>query len=448
MILYRRFISALGLLALLSATGCSTLGLSNEPAPQAKPDAAKRVAVLRERKQLQPDAGVKGREWIKLPQVVENTAWPQPQGNAQNLQEHAALRTEPLQRLWRSSIGDGSGDALRLLARPVVAADKIFTMDASGHVAAFAIESGDKLWRISTAPEDAGDAIGGGITFADGQIFAATGHGEVLALSSEDGKILWRRKLDHPLRAAPTAANERVFVIDVNNGTTALNAKDGAVLWTHNGLPKMASLLGAASPAISGDNVIAAYSSGEIFALRTQNGQPAWSENLVTSLAESGMPEMTDIRGAPVIDKGGVFAVSHSGRMTAIVLRSGERGWELEAGGSSTPVILGNVVYLVTNTQQLLAIRRDNGKIIWITELPRLADAEDRDSERLQWTGPLLAGDTLFVTGSNGALVAYDAYDGSKRNEYELPAASFITPVIARKTLFALSENGALTAWR
>lgn len=433
---------------LLLTAGCSTLGLSGDDDKKPAADKSKREALLANDRQLQPNAGVDG-SWIKLPDMVDKTDWPQANGSALNAQPHQTVAAG-LKRFWRASVGDGSGGALRLLARPVVAGGRVFTMDASGQVRAFALKDGERLWQASTqAPEsEASAAIGGGIAYDQGKIFATTGHAEVVALSAYDGKVLWRRKLTNPSRAAPTIADGRVYVVTINNATTALQVSDGAVLWTHSGMGQAAALMGAASAAVDGDTAVVAYSSGEIFALRAQNGRVAWGDVLVSPLAVGAMPEMADIRGAPVVDRGGVFAMGHSGRMAAIIMRSGERAWELDVGGSNPPLVAGNTVYLLSNAQKLMAVRRDNGKIIWATDLPARVDAEDRESTPIVWTGTLLAGGRLFLVNSHEELAEFDARTGKRLVTHELPGASFIAPIAAQGVVFVVTEDGDLVAYR
>ena len=63
----------------------------------------------------------------------------------------------------------------------------------------------------------------------------------------------------------------------------SLAAEDGRRLWSHNGIPETAGLLGGASPAVEGEVVVVAYSSGELFALRVENGRAVWSDNLAAA---------------------------------------------------------------------------------------------------------------------------------------------------------------------
>lgn len=425
-------------------TGCTWLGLTEVDKPNSK---GKRESVRTVEPVLAVDTAT-DQAPLKVLAAEKNASWPLAGNTPENMTGHPALNAT-VRQAWTADIGDGSGGGLRLLARPLIAEGLAFAMDASGHVTAVALESGNRIWRVSTQAEgsDADEAIGGGIAYDNGRIFATTGHGEVVALSAKDGSTVWRRQLPNPSRAAPTVAEGRVLVITLNNATFALNAKDGTVQWAHNGMVQMASLQGGASPAVAGDVVLTAYSSGEIFALRAQNGRVAWGDVLVAPQA-GAMPEMADISATPVIDRGGAFAVNRSGRMAALIMRSGDHAWEVDVGSRTSPVVAGSVVYLLTEQQQLLALRRDNGKLLWQQQLQKLSDPEDKTSNPVTWTGPLLAGGRLFVVNSKEKLVEFSAVNGKQTAEHGLPDQSFIAPIAAAGTLLVVTDNGKLVAFR
>src|SRR5690606_29173854 len=146
-----------------------------------------------------------------------------------------------------------------------------------------------------------------------------TGYDEILALNPETGAVIWRKDIPVPARAAPTVLDDRIFVTTLDNRLMALNAADGEVLWEYTGISESAGLVGAASPAAGREIVVPAFSSGEVLALRVENGALAWSENLSAFGALAGrLGSLSDIRGLPVIDKGLVIAVSFGGRLAAI----------------------------------------------------------------------------------------------------------------------------------
>jgi hypothetical protein len=71
---------------------------------------------------------------------------------------------------------------------------------------------------------------------------------------------------------------------------------------------------------------------------------------------------ISDIDANPVIDAGRVFAVGQGGRMVALELNTGQRAWEINVAGISTPWVAGEWVFVVTDQAQLLAIARATGK--------------------------------------------------------------------------------------
>src|SRR3546814_13420392 len=84
--------------------------------------------------------------------------------------------------------------------------------------------------------------------------------------------------------------------------------RSGEKLWLHTGFSEPAGLLGGASPAVDGETVVVPYSSGEIFALRVENGRVVWSDNLTAVRRADALSSLADIRAAPVVDRGLVLA--------------------------------------------------------------------------------------------------------------------------------------------
>jgi outer membrane protein assembly factor BamB len=281
-------------------------------------------------------------------------------------------------------------------------------------------------------------AHGGGVAFDRGRLFATTGYGDVFALDAADGKMFWKRNIGVPLRAAPTVADGRVFVISYDNQLSALNDADGELIWAHVGIPEDAGLVGNASAAVEGDIVIAPYSSGEIFAMRVENGRVLWSDQLIRVAGATALA---------VLDRGVVIAISHAGRMVAIDARTGERIWDLDIAGIETPWVAGDFVYVVTTSAEVVCVSRRDGRVRWVTQLQRFEDPEARD-EPILWSGPILASDRLILTSSNGIAVAISPYDGHLLGQMELPDGVTVPPIIADGVLYVLTDDADLTAMR
>ena len=292
-----------------------------------------------------------------------------------------------------------------------------------------------------------GNAFGGGPAFWNNRLYVATGYAQVLALDPADGKVIWRTNVSAPVHSPPTVVDGRVFAVTVENELNALDANDGRKLWSHNGIPETAGLLGGASPAAEGEVVVAAYSSGELFALRVENGRAVWSDNLASTRGSNAVAGLADIRGRPVIDRGRVFAVSHSGRMTAIDLRRGDRVWEREIASSHSPWVVGDYVFVLANDNELLCLTRDAGKVRWVRQLRRFED-EKAKSDPILWAGPVLASNRLIVLSSLGEAVSVSPYTGEVVSSQGLSSGGFLGPVVADNALYLLTDDANLSAYR
>jgi outer membrane protein assembly factor BamB len=438
------FLSA-SLLSLM-LVGCDTVGnwFSKTPPP---PLPGERVAILVGERKVEPDPQVAGQP-VALPAPQVNEAWPQAGGNPDHSMGHPALGAGATQA-WSASIGSGSSSSQVLLSTPVVAQGRIYAMDAEAHVTALEAATGRQLWRVDLRPEKRrGDSMGGGVAFADGRLFASTGYGEVMALDPSNGSVAWRKRVSGPVRGAPTVAGGNVVVLTLDNQTIALSAADGAVKWNHAGILESAGLLGAASPAASGTLVVVPYSSGELFGLRSENGRVGWQDSLAAIRRGGALSGIADIRGLPVIDRGQVFAIGHSGRIVAVDERMGARLWEAEIGGVQTPWLAGDYLFLVDNDSEVVALTRKAGRIRWVSQLEKRKDPKDNKSALVAWAGPVLAGGKLWLTGSQGVLVALDPANGAELGRTKLPGTTYLPPVVANNTLYVLSDNGTLVAFR
>jgi len=238
-----------------------------------------------------------------------------------------------------------------------------------------------------------------------------------------------------------------VFVMTQDDQIFALDAADGSVLWQDTGSSTQAGVFGVAAPAAAQGTVIAGYSSGELIAHRYENGRTLWADALALTSISTQVGSLTDIDADPIIDGGRVYALGQGGRMAAYELVTGQRVWELNLAGISTPALAGEWLFTLTSDARLLAIARGSGKIRWITQLARYRNEEDRKGP-IFWTGPVLANNMLYVGNSNGELWQVSVGEGAANLMTELKAGVTLPPIVANNTLYVLDDSGTITAFR
>lgn len=414
--------------------------------PEAPPLPGERLSVLEHERRLQPSPGDFD---IRLPAPQPNDLWPQAGGYSHHAMQHMEIGPLP-QRLWAADAGTGSGKRARLLGQPIVAEGRVYTIDSEAMVSAFDAGTGERLWTRDLTPDHEDDdsgLMGGGLAYADGQIFATTGFAQIIALEAASGAEVWRQTVTAPMRAGPAVSGGRVFAVTLDNTGLALAAADGRILWTHSGVEESAALLGAAEPAVDNGVVIMPYTSGELAALRVDSGVPLWTDSIIAARRTDAAANLADIAARPVIDGNRVFVVSHSGMLAGIDLRTGDRAWSVEAAGLSQPWVAGRFLFIITTDAQLVSLESQTGRIAWTLQLVQFEDPENR-AGRITWAGPTLASDRLILSGSHGVMLSVDPYNGTVLGQIEMDEGVSLPPAVAGETLYFLTDAADLIAFR
>lgn len=427
----------------LSACGGGLFGGKDK---KVTPTVGNRVPVLSRIETAKVDPALAGVS-VVLPPAQPNAEWAQAGGTAGKSYGHLSL-PDNLGKAWTVSVA-GSSDRRRLAAAPIVGEGKLFVADTSGVIHAFDAQSGGKLW--SQVAEVAGNLraanFGGGVSYDAGRVYATNGVGEVLALDATTGAQVWKVKPAGPLRGAPTVAFGSVYVMTQDNQLIALAAADGKQLWNESGSTTQTGLFGVGSPAAGQGTVIAGYASGELIAYRYENGRVLWADALARTSISTEVGALSDIDADPIIDAGRVYALGQGGRMAAYELVTGQRIWELNLAGVSTPAIAGEWIFTLTDDARLLAIARGSGRVRWITDLGRWRNAEKK-KDPVFWTGPVLAGNKLWVANSQGQIHRVSVEDGTASLFQTLKEPVSQPPLVANNMLYVLDEGGMIHAFR
>jgi outer membrane protein assembly factor BamB len=430
------------LFAPLALAGCGLwddwFGSHKTPLP------GKREPILGGRRTLEVDEGTPK---VELPPAVRNAAWPQAGGNPAHFMGHLAA-SDRLTEAWSVSIGAGGGYRRKIMAQPVLADGIIYVMDSKAVVSAFDIARGSRVWRTDSKDEDDDSTnVGGGLTLDQGTLYAVNGLAELVALDAAKGTVRWRSRFGAPTRSAPTVVEGRLFVTTIEDRLLALAADDGRQLWSHQAANPTTSILGRPAPAYSTGLVVGGFGSGELATMRADSGSVVWTDTLATAIRSGSLADFAAIRGLPVIGDGRVYAMSLGGLTVAIDLPTGRRLWEREAAGEDSPWAAGSWLFVISLEQKMAALNRDDGRVSWVTQLPRWENPEKQE-DAIIWYGPLLVSDRLVVAGTNHEALAVSPYTGEILGRQDLSGAASLGPIVADGTVFVVTDDGRLLALR
>jgi outer membrane protein assembly factor BamB len=405
-----------------------------------------RVAVLTDNEPVQSGKG----HPVSIGAPRQLSAWTGAGGPAGNDAGNVALDGSGATQVWSARVAEvGSGGMLREDVRafvpPVVAGGRAFVLDPNGNVTAASLSGGGTLWRTSIKPTDVDTPVTTGGLGTDGsRVYAATAYGTMVVLDADSGAKVWEKKLSEPARGGPTVADGRVFVVSQANIVYALSASDGSELWNYRGVPESGSLLATSNPAVAGGVVVAPFTSGEVIALDVKSGQPTWGDALARASRNFAVSGFSTIAASPVVSDGTVYVTGVGSRTVAINLKTGARSWDIAFGSAHTPAVSGNALFMVDLDENLTAIDRRTGEVLWVNKLP----VTRTKKKRTNWAGPVLAGGTLWLISSDGTLLGADPTSGRVSATVPGGEPSAIGPVAVDGKILVLGIRGSLTAYR
>jgi len=301
-------------------------------------------------------------------------------------EEELAIRTLPeiesafqSDVIWDRRIGDGIDNFFSRLS-PAVGNDKIFAADREGLIVALSPEDGDVIWELDISlqsdartilnlyglfPQKISAKVAGGITLAGNRLYIGTEDGEVIAINESDGSIAWRTKVRSEVLAAP-AVDSGIVVVNTSAGIlTGLDALTGELKWENESDVPPLTLRGISPPAAANGGAVVGLATGRLQVSIIDSGLTAWEQVIAKPSGATELERIVDVDSKPLVFGGTVYVLSYAGSLSAVELRSGNVIWSREYSSYRNLSIFGNRLFLTDNNSNIYAVDRRNGVELW-----------------------------------------------------------------------------------
>ncbi|MEK9640242.1 MAG: PQQ-binding-like beta-propeller repeat protein [Alphaproteobacteria bacterium] len=353
----------------------------------------------------------------------------------------------PLSLSW-SARTKGIKDNAIDLPQPIIASGRVFSIDGDSKLHAFALATGTLLWSFSLDPQadDPIPGIKGGIAYRNGVIVAHSGRQNLYALDVNTGSVIWQKTLDESLRGGPTLSElNSVIVTDLDGQVYVFTLSDGTLIWQRSGFPAETVVYGTSSPAILDQNLIVSGQAGEMAIYNLLSGALLWADSLASFNPRTPLERLGDIRAFAATDQRYAYFISQSGRMSAFEVNSGFEVWAKPLSGIEMPWIVENTIFVVTIDGRLIAMRKSDGAVRWVTVLPgAIPEGIAATKDLPRYIGPVIANGEVLIIRKTGELYRFDAHSGKLISKSNL-TSQITTPFqVANQHLVALSRDGTI----
>jgi outer membrane protein assembly factor BamB len=319
---------------------------------------------------------------------------------------------------------------------PIIKDGKVFVLDSAGVLSSYDLTTEKKIWKSQIFEKSfLKNYRTPRIGYADGKIFAISGVNRIAAAGEVDGKVLWSKEISSIPISSPVSDGKRVYVSTNDNKTYAFDVDSGELAWVQTGISRATAILGVADPVISGDYLIVSYSSGEIYALKKQTGDAAWSQDLNLSKATSSDFYLNDIDATPLVKDGIIYAIGNGGLTAAIRLKDGNFLWKKQIAGIVDFWAAGEFLFVIDNSDKLLAVSKKTGGIKWISQLPELKKP-DKPQTKIFYSGVVMAGDKLLISRADGKLLIASPFNGKIEKTFDFDKKISHSPIVVNDKIY------------
>lgn len=242
-----------------------------------------------------------------------------------------------LNRLWSTKIGKGAGGQVGRLT-PKIFSSRIFAASPDGTIKALMVSDGREVWKVNATEFYQGadranafgkdvDVITGGLGLGEGLVVLGTAAGEILALSQEDGELIWRAKTSSEVLSPPQIRGDLAVAHSIDGNVSAYNAINGDRKWTYSSMLPPLSLRGTATPLLTSQYVVAAFANGRLAILNRESGLAGFDQAIGISKGRNDLDRLVDIDGNMVLLGQRLYLVGYQSRLVAMNLNTLSIDW-------------------------------------------------------------------------------------------------------------------------
>ena len=130
----------------------------------------------------------------------------------------------------------------------------------------------------------------------------------------------------------------------------------------------------------------------------------------------------------------------------AFDIENGDVLWQRALSGTQTPLVNNEVIYLITQEGQLVALSLKDGSTLW--QISPLEHLKIKERAQIHLYGPIMVQGRLVVTASDGAVYMFKPENGTKISQFDLKQDLPFAPIAAEQTVIFTTNNAHLIAFR
>ena len=262
------------------------------------------------------------------------------------------------------------------------------------------------------------------------------------SINISTGELNWSKNNEYSFNSSIKKYKDKIFVIDYKNTLRCFKIKDGSECWNLQTDDSFTISNNKYSLIILNDKVIFNNSLGDITAVDIETGLITWqlptqSSAIINETYNFNISEL-------VSDGNSVFFSNNKNQFYSIDLKTGTTNWINEVNSNIRPILVGNIIFTISNEGYLYIIDKNKGNIVRITDL--FLNYKDKKRKNIYPIGFVIGDENLFLTNSDGKMIVAGIEDGKIIKIEKVSGGLVSEPFIFSKNLYVL-RNGSIVKY-
>ena len=263
---------------------------------------------------------------------------------------------------------------------------------------------------------------------------------KLYSLDLNTGELKWLKRSTYPFNSEIKRYKDKIFVIDYKNTLRCYKVNDGSECWS---LPTEDSFRISGSKyslIIIKNNIIFNNSLGDVTAVDIESGLITWQLPTQSGdiLSETHNFKMSNL----VSDTNSIFFSNTKNEFYSIDSNSGTINWMNSVNSNIAPIIIGNLIFSISNEGFLHVIQKNNGNIIRITDI--FLDYREKKSDEINPIGFSIGNKHLYLSNGDGRMIVVDLKSGNTIKIEKISRGIISKPYIFNNNLYVVKKNSII----
>ena len=262
------------------------------------------------------------------------------------------------------------------------------------------------------------------------------------SINIDTGELNWSKNNTYPFNSDIKKYKDKIFVVDYKNTLRCYKIEDGSECWNLQTEDSFTISNIKYSLITFKENVIFSNSIGDITAVDIETGLITWQ---LPTQSSSIINEAYNFQISKLVSDGNsIFFSNNKNEFYSIDLKTGTTNWINDVNSNLLPILVGNLIFTISNEGYLYLIDKNKGNILRVTDL--FLNYKDKKRKTIYPVGFVVGNKSLYLTNSDGKMIVASIEDGKVIKIEKLSGGLISEPFIFNNNLYVV-RNGSIVKY-